>query len=323
VKRLLQVVAAVVWVLVAGLLAFGGAGIVAAMNHVPGTASRPELTWTADEAAKAQLDAATDRLQAVTTEVESMGTFAREALAATTAGDVDKVNEIVAAATLQLDAVDHAASELQAAIDAVPGVGPGNELRVSPEIQDRYDGLASTPAFTTTLREDWTTFTGRALDAANLNALLANHDQQTAAAAQQGAKTRYKQAVALLDDSDATIARVKDVRDRLASTTDVTTLTAWIERSGGYDKALRHLYDVLIEADGKVTNKVRTAFDAEQAARARLPSDTRPILVIMSDVAQGGMNQAVIAIQETHASLSDALAIQRALQQDVDIAPPE
>ena len=95
-------------------------------------------------------------------------------------------------------------------------------------------------------------FTGRALDAANLNALLARHDQETAAAAQQGVQEKYPQALLLLDVSDATIRQTKAVRDRLAATTDVETLTRWIERAEQYDAALRHLYEVLVDADGKV-----------------------------------------------------------------------
>ena len=322
-NALKRIVAAGIWVLIAALIAFGGAGIVAAMNHVPGTASRADLTWAADDAAKAKLDAATDRLQDLTTAVEALGTSAREALAAVNAGDVDQVNAQVVDGTAQLAAIATARAALEDAIAAVPGVGPGSELRVAAEVEDRYEGLAATPALATGLDDDWTVLTGRALDAVNLSALLARHDQETAAAAQQGAKTRYKQALAGLDASDATIAQAKAVRDRLAKTADVTVLTSWIDRNAAYDKALRHLYDVLIEADGKVTNKVRAAFDGEQKARGQLPGDTRPLVVIMADIAQSGLNQAAISIEDARGQLADALAIQRQLQQDVEIALPE
>ncbi len=117
-----------------------------------------------------------------------------------------------------------------------------------------------TPDFSNGLDDDWRTFTGRALDAANLNALLARHDQETAAAAQQGVQEKYPQALLLLDVSDATIRQMKATRDRLAATTDVETLTRWIERAEQYDAALRHLYEVLVDADGKVTKAVRAAF---------------------------------------------------------------
>ena len=322
-NALKRIVAAVVWVLIAALVAFGGAGVVAAMNHVPGTAGRADLTWTTDEAAKAQLDVATERLQDLTTAVEALGSSAREALAAVSAGDVDKVNAQVVAGTARLAEITAAHSALEDALGNVPGVGPGSELRVAAEVQDRYDGLAATLPLATGLDDDWTVLTGRALDAVNLNALLLRHDQETAAAAQQGAKSRFKQALAGLDASDATIAQAKAVRDRLAKTADVSVLTSWIDRNAAYDKALRHLYEVLIEADGKVTTKVRAAFDGEQAARAQLPADTRPLVVIMADIAQSGLNQAAISIEDARGQLADALAIQRQLQQDVEIALPE
>jgi len=318
-----QLLAGVVWLLVALLIALGGAGVVAAMNHVPATDARPELTWAADRDAKAKLDEATDRLQTLTESVQSLGSFGRQALAAVVAGDVDQVNETVAAGSLQLGAIDQARASLDELLERVPDVGNGSELVVSPEIQDRYDGLVPTPDFTTGLEDDWRLFTGRALDAANLNALLARHDRETAGAAQQGTQEKYPQAILLLDASDATIRQAKAVRDRLAATTDVATLARWINRNEAYDAALRNLYEVLIDADGKVTKAVREAFADEQAARKRLPVDTRPLVVIMADVAQGGLNQAVISIEETRQSLADALEIQRQLQQDEAIGTPQ
>ena len=313
----------IAWLLVAVVIALGGAGVVAAMNHVPATEARPELTWAADQEAAAKLDEATAKLQTLTDSVASLGSFGRQALAAVVAGDIDRVNETIAAGTLQLGSITSARDDLDAVIEQVPGVGNGNELLIAPEIQDRFDGLVSTPGFTLGLEDDWRLFTGRALDAANLNALLAKHDQETAAAAQQGLAEKYPQAVLLLDRSDATIRQLKGIRDRLAATTDVSTLDRWLERNENYDAALRKLYEALIDADGRVTRKVRRAFDAEQQARKRLPVDTRPLIVIMADVAQGGLNQAVISIEETRQSLADALDIQRQLEQgDGDLAVP-
>jgi hypothetical protein len=46
----------------------------------------------------------------------------------------------------------------------------------------------------------------------------------------------------------------------------------------------------------------------------RLPGDTRGLVVIMVDIAQGGLNQAVISIEEARGSLAGALDVQRQLQ---------
>ena len=111
------------------------------------------------------------------------------------------------------------------------------------------------------------------------------------------------------------IAQARDLRDDLAGSTDVATLTTWIDRNAAYDAALRRLYDALLDSDGRVTDRVRSAFEGEQAARRQLPPDTRGLVVIMSDIARGGLNQAVIAIEEARGALSSAHRPPGALQQ--------
>jgi stage V sporulation protein SpoVS len=51
---------------------------------------------------------------------------------------------------------------------------------------------------------------------------------------------------------------------------------------------------------------VRRALSAVEAARASLPPDTRALVVILADVARGGLNQAVIAIEEARGRLAEA-----------------
>jgi hypothetical protein len=68
---------------------------------------------------------------------------------------------------------------------------------------------------------------------------------------------------------------------------------------------------------------VDRAIEAERQARSRLPGDSSGLVVIMSDLAQGGLNQAVIAIEEARGSLSDALETQQRLRDGVELAPPE
>jgi alkylhydroperoxidase/carboxymuconolactone decarboxylase family protein YurZ len=115
------------------------------------------------------------------------------------------------------------------------------------------------------------------------------------------------------------IAEARELRDRLAATTDVETLSSWIDRNAAYDAALRQLYEALLESKGKVTDRVRSAIGAEQVARQQLPADTRALVVIMSDIAQGGLNQAVIAIEEARGALGSALDLQHRLQQSPEL----
>jgi hypothetical protein len=302
---------AVAWVVMAALIALGGAGVVASMDHVPGTSARPELTWAGDAAAGPALDAATLELERLSVEVDALSTSARLALAQVVAGSLDGLQESIATGTLQLAAVDRQAEVLEASLARVPGPGAQGELRLSADVRRRYEELAGTSGLTAGLEAEWAAFAGRAVDAASLTGLLAEHDRQTAAAAKEGGAAHYRDALELLDRSDATMAKARAMRDRLAPTTEVSTLTTWLDRNAAYDAALRNLYQSLIKANGRVTSSVRQAFAAEQEARRNLPGDTRGLVVIMAELAQGGLNQAVISIEEARGALGAALDAQR------------
>ena len=58
------------------------------------------------------------------------------------------------------------------------------------------------------------------------------------------------------------------------------------------------LYTEISKVGKKVTAATQAAVKAEAAARARLPPDTRGLVIIMSEIGRGGMNGAVIAIEE-------------------------
>ena len=47
---------------------------------------------------------------------------------------------------------------------------------------------------------------------------------------------------------------------------------------------------------------------AERAAFEQLPPDRRTIIVIVAEVARGGLTQAVLAIEDAHGRIDDALA---------------
>jgi hypothetical protein len=309
------------WLLLAVLIALGGAGLVAAMDHVPGTPSRAEMTWAGDEAARPALDKATVQLEQLASAVDTLGTTARLALAQVVAGELDSLQDTLARGTIELGAVDAQSKALDASLVAVPGTGDGAALRLSADLRQRFDELGSARMLTIGLAADWATFTGRADDAAKLFGLLSEHDQQTAAAAKQGSAAHYAAALKELVGSDATMAKVNTLRDHLASTTDVSTLDEWLRRLDAYDAALRTLYQGLLDSKGRLTNAIREAFSAEEAALAELPADNRGLVLIMSDVARGGLNQAVISIEQARGALASALELQQQMQSGVSPSP--
>lgn len=302
------------WLGAAALIAFGSAGVVAAMQYQPASAGRPELTFAGDEAARPALDAATDELGALADEVDVLGSLARQALTTVVGGDLDALQALIAEGTAQLAVVDRREGGLRAAVAAVPGMGFHSALTVSGDLRRRHQGLVATTGLTAGLDADWGAFTGRALDAARLTTLLGRHDEETAAAAKHGSAAQYEEALAMLDRSDATVAEARALAQRLGETAEVSTLVTWLDRNAEYDSALRSLYQSLVDAGGRVTDEVRAAFAAETEARARLPRDARGLVVIMAELAQGGLNQAVISIEEVRGSLSAALRVQADLK---------
>jgi hypothetical protein len=57
-----------------------------------------------------------------------------------------------------------------------------------------------------------------------------------------------------------------------------------------------------------VTTEVEAAFEEEMAARARLPADTRALVVVLAEIGRGGMSQAAITIERARGAIADSLA---------------
>ncbi len=308
-----------VWVVVALCIAAGAAGIIATVNHVPGTSARAELTWPADREVEPALDTATADLEALAEHVDGLSSTARQALALLVEGDEQGLQDTISEGTAILLETRALAGRLDGSLAAIPHTGEAWELYVSADLRHRYTQLADAAGLATGLEGDWATFTGQALDAVRLSRLLARHDEETAAAATDGAAGRYRQALDGLAAPDATLAEARELADRLAARTDTTTLVQWLDLNAAYDRALRTLYETMLASDGVVTNEVRAASQAESDARARLPRDTRALVVIMSDAAQGGLNQAVISIEKARGALAAELDVQRQLQEGVTL----
>jgi len=295
------------WLLLAVVIAVGIAGIVAAGNRLPGTEGRPELTWAADRAANTQLEASTTALSTLAADVDKLGEIGRLALTAVTDRDLPRLSDAISDGTTFLTTVALDTAAYRDALGRVPGIGPTDELTLSPAVRDRYDQLVGTVQLADGLSGQWRKFTSGAASATRLVELLGVQDTEAAAAAKEGSAARYAAALAHLDKADAAMAEAKALRDRLKNAADVQTLDRWLERNETWDNALRALYSALDASGGNVNDQVRAAFAKERAAFARLPSDTKPLIIIMNDIAQGGLNQAVIAIEEARGGLEEAL----------------
>lgn len=306
--RVRPVVGAVVWLLVATAIALGAAGLATATPTAAVSATRPELTGLEDAAVADRLDAMEEDLAALATKVEALGTQARSALTALVGGDAEKADAAVAAGDALIAEIGLQAASVDTGLAEIPFVGtPAADLHLSPAVQARYARLRDGLAATRGLDASWAGLTSGAVTAARLSASLAEHDRLVGAAAERGRAAKYKEALTFLDLAAEETKTSRSLRTRLAGTVDVTVLDQWLERNESYDTALRGLYVALSKVGGRVTNTVRDAIANEKEARTRLPPDSRGLIVIIAEIGRGGMNGAVIAIEEAKARLSDAL----------------
>lgn len=306
--RLRALLAALAWLVAAVAIALGGAGLVTAMDAPPAGGDRPELTTRGDAQVVPALDAIEAHLRALSGDVDALGTQARGALAALGGNDFDTVDGAIARGDELLEGIAARVAEVRSAISEVPLVDePAAQFTVSTAVMDRYERLRSATTAVEGLDVAWARLTTGSVTASRLSGLMVEHDRAVLAAAEHGRDAEYDAALDMLDEADAAIAEARRLRNLLVTTVDVAVLDQWLDRNEGYDLALRALYAALDDAEGRVTDEVREAIAAEQTAKERLPGDSRPLIVIMAEIGRGGVNDAVIEIEQARGRLDDAI----------------
>ena len=298
------------WLLAVAVIALGTAGIVAGMDTPRADgADRTGRSTRGDAAVDTSLDQVESELRALSGDIDALGQQARMIIASLPGNETEAAAAATARGSELLAAIDARRDGIRDALGAVPLVGtPAAEYELSPASAERYAAYRDALDTTTGIDEAWTRLTVGALSATRMSSLLAAHDAATVAAAKAGRDADYEAALAKLDEADAAIAEARKMRDRLAATVDVTTLDEWLDRSGDYDTALRKLYVAVERADGRINDEIRRAMREEARAQARLPPDTRSLVLIMSDIGRGGMNASAIDIETARADLEEALA---------------
>lgn len=305
-----QALAVVVWLVAVIAIALGSAGVVAGLDTRAADGSdRSGRTARGDALVNRTLAPIDADLHALADDVHTLSGQARGVLAALAANDVTLAESAAASGTALVNQIDTNVASIREALRAVPIVENAEAAyALSPATRDRYGNDVDAVAATRDLTADWTRLTIGSLSATRLSGLLSSHDQAVVAAAERGRAADYAAALRHLDDADAAITQARAMRDRLATSVDVMTLDAWLDRSAAYDKALRALYAALRASGGEVNDAVRRAARNEEAAKARLPPDTRALVLIMSDIGRGGMTDSAVAIEQAAADMDEALA---------------
>jgi len=185
--------------------------------------------------------------------------------------------------------------------------GPDEELLWSPETRRHRDVALDALNATSGLESAWVRLAAGSTTANGLTGLLTDHDRIAGQAAASGRAGKYAAALKTLEGAKAKLTQAKTMRDALANTVDVTTLTQWIDANATYDQALGRLYQATIDAKGRITDELRQAALAERKAHDLLPSNTSGLVIILAEIGRGGLNQAVIGIEQTRAKLQAAV----------------
>jgi hypothetical protein len=302
-----RVLLIIVWLLVAAVIAIGGAGLVATMANSPGTAARPELTTDGDEAARAGLVAAEQGIADLATDVDRLGELGRGGLTALVDSDFATLDAAVADGQTLARSIEDRSDALRTQLGQLPGTGPDEDLLWSPATRRHRDVALDALNATSGLESAWVRLAAGSTTANGLTGLLTDHDRIAGQAAASGRAGRYAAALKTLAQAEAKLTQAKTMRDALANTVDVTTLTQWIDANATYDKALGRLYQATIDAKGRITDELRQAALAERKAHDLLPSNTSGLVIILAEIGRGGLNQAVIGIEQTKAKLQAAV----------------
>jgi hypothetical protein len=306
-RTLRRALLTILWLLIAAVIAIGGAGLVAATSNQPGTASRAELTAAGDAAAAPGLDRAEAELDTLTQDVERLGELGRTGLGALVDSQFDTLDQTVAQGQALAASIEDRSAQIRTELTQLPGTGPEEQLTWSPETSRRRDVALAALDATQGLEAAWIKLAAGSATASKLTGLLVDHDQVAARAAASGRAGKYADALTTLAGAESDLAQAGILRDNLANTIDVSTLTQWIDSNAAYDAALKRLYMATTAAKGRITAELTSAAAAERQAHADLPANTSGIVIILAEIARGGLNQAVIGIEQARARLQDAV----------------
>ena len=278
-----------------------------ALDHRPGTPAREELTWTTDQAVRPALESLVTDLGPVAADFDALAAHGRTAIAALAAADSNAIDGNIAAGQVLVEKITAETAALRERIATFPGTGPGQETRLGAAVLARIVMVGRTLDTTQGIAQAWAALSIGGATASRLALLLSLHDDATAEAVHQGSQGNFAAAVGQLDIADPLLVQAQTLRTQLSNTADVSTLSEWLDRNAVIDAALRRLYTILVTSGGTVTDDARKAYDAVRLAQRQLPPDTRALVVIMADLAQAGLNGAVIRIEEARGLLAAAM----------------
>ena len=302
------VLATLAWIALAAVVALGGAGLVGELTHPPGGATREELTYPGDTALALRLDDASIRLRQIATNVDQLSADAKAALEDLASTDSTALQKSLDHGNGIAVILTTATKDLRNSLAGLPGDEPDAILHFSNATLVRRASILAALDAAGGLATEWQNVTGRSVDAARLTSLLQDHDKTVAAAVTLGLASKFAEAVTMLATAKTQLADVTTLKAEFTIGSEVTVLDAWLAAHSRYDDALIALYHALVLSHGRSNLNVQAAYREEKIARALLPVDNRSLVVIVAEFARGGLNQAVLAIEDASGRIDRALA---------------
>jgi hypothetical protein len=292
-----------VWLLAATVLGLGGAGVVARGDNFAGDVARPELSWRYDQAMAPGIAAATDEAKHIGEATDKLADAARSALVHLLAGLTKDVADDLARGEVWAADITQRAVVVESRIAELPYLD--SPQLVSSGTREKIAALRDIVEATRPLPERWRQLEVATVPAVEVTAVLQAHDATVFEATQKGVHEQYKEALAILDQAAADLDQAAVMRDQLKAAVDVSTLTLWIDRNRAHDEALRGVYEAI---PGGKAEEIAAAVQKQREAEAQLPPDTRALVVILGDIALGGVNQAAITIETVRGTVGIAVA---------------
>ena len=303
----------IAWVMVAAVIALGGAGLVAGASLPPTDATRPELTVRGDARMAPGLAALDAGLTAVDDHLGQLLGTGEQVLVDLTGMTSESVASAQISADLQqgddqLLTIDEQAQALQATYAQLPYDASSDHI--SGRTKGRLAAIRQALDLLSPVTGDWQAVSTHAAVASKLLALMAQHEAAAkqavvAASSTDGAghtkAPDLKGALADLGQADTFLAQAATIRGQLVATTDMGTYDQWVALYQAFEGSFRRYLQTHL-----ATNDVRILtplYEAAVTAEKRLPATTAALVAILGDLEATGLTDGVAAIKRVQTSL--------------------
>jgi hypothetical protein len=287
------------------LIVIAGALIVGRPSGV-----RTTPTSRANQTLSDELDAAVRDLARLGDDVDSLGTQARKALSNLTQLNEPDLKAAWDAGWNNVNSIDAEAADLSSRMQCAEWDATLQESLTktySTAMVDRYHKVCLAVTSVAPLHDDWQGIVDGSGAAMQTVDDIDTHDSLVADAMKLATSGRYPDAIAALGKASPAISDATTTANRLAATTDVSTLTDWLARTKAMDDALRALWQSMIDSKGVVTKQVATALRAVASAKALLPDTAGVRQVVVLELA-ASVTADGLAIQTARGELDEALS---------------